>query len=465
VNKSYQDQVKDLEATLLAKREEMAAIVQKAADEGRSTDAEESEQFDTLKDECAQIVKSIGQIRTIESMVVEKATSVVASKPERAGELRGAPTVMVKRVTDSEDKFEGQSFVRRVIAKALAHSEGIGGRSVADIAAARWGKTNPELVNVIRAGVAGGGSGSGEWGAELVSADNRYTGDFINYLYGKTLFDQLGLREVPANVSIKGQDGAATADWIGESKGIKVTTNDYSTVSLTPLKVAAIAVASKELLADSSPSAEMLIRDSLVEAARQKVDGTFFSTSAASTGVSPAGILNGVAGFNSFGPTESGVIGDIKRLVGVFQTAKNASGLVIVTTPALATSLGLMLNALGQDSFPGLTGEGGVLRGYRVFTGDNVPSGAVIMMKPSDIWRIGDMGITVSISDVATIEQDGAPQGASDTPVAASATLMSMYQTESVAFKVVRRVNFQKRRSSAVAYVDDADYGATDTSS
>jgi hypothetical protein len=462
--KTVQDQIRDLENTRAAKAARLEDIVQKSMADGRTTDESEAEEFDTIEGEIKAIDADLVRLKKVEALQLQRSTRVAASHEEKAGDLRGAPTIMIRK-TDVEDKFQGQSFVRRVIAKALAHSEGIGGRSVADIAASRWGKTNPELVSVIRAGVAGGGSGSGEWGAELVSADNRYTGDFIEYLYGKTLFDQLGLREVPANVSIKGQDGASTANWIGESAGIKVTTADFSTVSLTPLKVAAIAVASKELIADSSPSAEMLIRDSLVEASRQKIDGTFFSTSAASTGVSPAGILNGVTGFNSYGSTESGVIGDIKRLVGVFQTAKNASGLVIVTTPALATSLGLMLNALGQDSFPGLTGEGGVLRGYRVLTGDNVPSGALILMKPSDIWRIGDQGVTVSISDVATIEQDDSPAGESDGPTAASATLMSMYQTESVAFKVVRRVNFQKRRSSAVAYVDDADYGATDTSS
>ncbi len=460
--KTYQDQVKDLEGTLLAKKEQMAAIVQKAADDDRSTDADETEAFDALDAECAQIVKSMNQIKRLESMSVERASPVVAAKAEKAGDLRGAPAIHVKKTTDADDKFQGQSFVRGVIAKALARSEG---RSPGQVAEERWGKSNPTLVNVIKAGIAGGGSGSGEWGAELVQADTRYTGDFIEYLYGKTLFDQLGLREVPANVVIKGQDGTATANWVGESKSIPVSLQDYSTVSLTPLKVAAISVASKELLADSSPSAEMLIRDSLANASAQKVDGTFFSTSAVSSGVSPAGILNGVAGFNSYGPTIEGVIGDIKRLVGVFQTARNASGLVLVTTPALATSLGLMLNALSQDAFPGITGEGGTLRGFRVYAGDNVPSGALIMMKPSDIYRIGDMGVTVSVSDVATIEQDGAPQGASDTPTAASATLMSMFGTESVAFKVVRRVNFAKRRTSAVAYVDNADYGATDTSS
>lgn len=80
-------------------------------------------------------------------------------------------------------------------------------------------------------------------------------------------------------------------------------------------------------------------------------------------------------------------------------------------------------------------------------------------MKPSDIWKIGDSGIEMSMSDTATIEQNDAPQGASDTPTAASATLMSLWQTESVGFKVVRRINYAKRRSGAVSYIGDAAYG------
>jgi hypothetical protein len=465
--KTYAEQIRDLEATRAAKAARMGDVVQKSIDEGRSTDEAEQEEFDTLDGEIKSIDSDLVRMKRLEGLAVQKGRTVTAGDDvTKAGAQRG-PTIVVSS-KDQDEKFQGQNYVRRLIARAVAVDEarelGHAGRSPAQIAEARWGKSNPTLVQVIKAGVAGGGSGSGEWGAELVSADNRYTGDFIDYLYGKTLFDQLGLREVPANVTIKGQDGAATANWIGESKSIPVSAQDYSTVSLTPLKVAAISVASKELLADSSPSAEMLIRDALVQASAQKVDGTFFSTTAASTGVSPAGILASVAGFNSYGSTQDGVIADLKRLVGVFQTAKNASGLVIVTTPALATSLGLMLTSLGQDAFPGITGEGGMLRGFRVFTGDNVPSGAVIMMKPSDIYRIGDMGISVQVSDVATIEQDNSPQGASDSPTAASATLMSMFGTESVAFKVVRRVNFAKRRTSAVAYVDNADYGASDTS-
>jgi hypothetical protein len=327
------------------------------------------------------------------------------------------------------------------------------------VALARWGKSNPQLVQWIKADVAGGGSGSGEWGAELVQADARFTGDFITYLYGQTVFDRLPLRSVPANVTIKGQDGAATGYFVGESKAINVSKADFSTVSLTPLKVAALAVVSNELLRDSSPSAEMLVRDALVEASTQKVDTTFLSTSAASSGVSPAGILNGLTANTSEGTTAADLRDDLAGLVGYFATQKNLGGLAIVTTPAIAIQMMLLRNALGQREFPGMTMNGGELEGFPVYVGDNVGTGDLIMMKPSDIWKIGDSGVQVSISREATIEMNDSPSGASDTPVDMSAKRVSMFQTESTAIKVVRSINWQKRRSTAVAYIGNATYG------
>jgi len=460
--KTYAEQIRDLEATRAAKAARMQEVLQKSMDEGRSSDVSEQEEFDSLDGEIKQLDGDLVRLKRLESLAVQKGRTVVqGDEPSKAGAQRG-PTIIVQS-KDKDEKFQGQNYTRMVIARALAHMEGIGGRSPAQIAEARWGKTNPTLVNVIKAGVAGGGSDAGEWGAELVTADNRYTGDFIEYLYGKTLFDQLPLKEVPANVTIKGQDGASSAFWVGQSKGIPVTNADFSTVSLTPLKVAAIATMSKELVRDSSPAAEALVRDALVQASSQKVDSTFFSTAAASAGVSPAGILNGVAGHNSHGTSIDGVIADVRLLYEIFQGYKNASGLAIVTTPSMAKALSLMQNALGQFAFPGVSQMGGTLLGDTVYTGDNVTSGHFILLKPSDIYRIGDTGVSVSVTDVATIEQDSAPAGAGDVPTAASATLMSMWQTESIGVKVVRSVNFAKRRSHAVQYIDNADYGAATT--
>jgi HK97 family phage major capsid protein len=264
-------------------------------------------------------------------------------------------------------------------------------------------------------------------------------------------------------VTIKGQDGIATANWVGEHDAIPVSAQDFNSVSLTPLKVAAISVSSKELLRDSSPAAEMLIRDGLAEASAQRIDSTFLSTSAAVANISPAGMLaSPLSSLGSNGYTADALRADIKELYAPFLSAKNANGLYLVMTPSLAKSISLMNNALGQTECPGLNAGGGTLLGDPVVTGDNVGATTIILLKPSDIFRIGDMGVDVSLSMDATIEQNDAPQGyAGSPPTAASATLMSMFQTESVAFKVVRPINFAKRRSHAAQFISDAQYGNT----
>jgi len=364
---------------------------------------------------------------------------------------------------DLDDKFQGQSEVRRIIANAAAYAEMQQGRfvSAGDIAAARWGKTNPTLVNVIKmAAVPGAGTGSGEWGAELAQSDTRYTGDFLEYLYGLTVFDRLPLREVPARVVIKGTDGAATGYWPGESKAIPATSGSASSVELTPLKVAAIAVASNELLMDSQPSAEMWIRDLLANALAQRVDQTFLSATAASSGVSPAGILNGISAMTSAGTSADNIRTDLSALAQTFIDARNARNLWVVTSHGLGLALKLLKNALGQPEFDGVTLEGGTIEGFRLLFGDNVGSGDVIMLKPDEIWKIGDSGIQVSFSRDATIEQDNSPSGATDTPVGMTTTnATNMFQEDSTAIRVIRRINYQKRRTHAVAYVGDAGYG------
>ena len=444
--------IQELRQERETKAARMGELMQlKKSNEGYGDEARS--EFDTLSTELDQIDDDIRELK-FHAAQSATATEVRGSTMSQASASRGrvAPTSFGA----PEEKFAGQFYTQRVIAKALA---AMSYTSAGVIAEQRF-KSNPLLVNLIKADVPGGGSGSGEWGAELVSADNRFTGDFITYLYSQTVFDSLPLRSVPANVTIKGQDGASSAFWVGESKSIPNTNMDASAVSLTPLKVGAIAVVSNELLRDSSPSAEMLVRDSLVEASAQKVDTTFFSTDAASSGVSPAGILNGVVVGATGGATEAELIGDMVGLVRPFITAKYPlAGLVWVTNPLIAMQIGLMRNALGQNAFPTVTANGGTLEGRTVYTGHNVATGDFILMSPGDIWKIGDGGVQVSVSREAMIEQDSAPQGATDTPVTASTKFTSMFQAESTAIKVVRSINWQKRRSGAVQYIGNASYG------
>lgn len=456
--KTYAEQIKDLENARAAKAARMEDVTKKSLEEGRSLEVSEAEEFDELELEIKQIDEDLVRYNKLLKMQGQSATPVTESgrgQVEKSVQTSKGPTVFVKK-QDAEDKFEGQSFTRKAIAKIIAKQEGCMPWQVAE---QRWGKSSPTLVEVMKTAVPGHGGTSTEPGSELVTADNRYSGDFIEFLYSQTVYNQLPLREVPANVTIKGQDGAATGYWVGESKGIPMSNSSYSTVSLTYKKVGALTTISNELLRYSDPAAEMLIRDALVQAASQRIDTTFVSNSAGVANVSPAGIMFGIDPTTSAGTDTDGVINDIKELRQRFITAKNSGGLYWIMNPGLASSLGLLRNALGQKEFTQINENGGVLEGSPVVVGHNVGANYLILVKPSDIWRIGMGGIDVSMSEHATIEQADDPAAEQDTPTAQANSPVNMFQTESTAVKVVMSMDFQRRRSSAVAWIDDADYG------
>jgi HK97 family phage major capsid protein len=457
-----------------ARRASITQLLGLAQGENRILTSEETDQHDKLVAECEAMDAHIARLEAAAASAVQAAAPVAVrtvaalsaqAQPVAAQAHReiSAPRILVRK-TDAEDTFQGQSFTRLAIARLVGRLQN---RNPAVIAHERWGKSNPSLVAILRAAneVPGLGTGSGDAGAELVTADGRFTGDFIDYLYSKTMFDQLNLRSVPANVTIKGQDGAATGYFVGEGKAIPVSNPDFMNVSLTPLKVAALTAISKELLFQASPSAEQLIRDSLVEASAQTVDSRFFSTTAASSGISPAGIFNGVTPVSTSGTDAANVRYDVQALLQKFITAKNVSGLEFCMSTTLASIISMMRVELsGVAEFPGLTLAGGTFMNLPAHTGDNINSAYLALIKPSDIYKIDDRGISVEMSTDATIEMSSAPTGAGDVPTAQSQAQVSMFQSEMVAVKVVRSINWAKRRSHAAQLVSNAAY-AIDVSS
>lgn len=423
--------------------------------------ADESQEFDALELEVKELDKDIRKAR----FDYLNSGNAIEVKGQTISQGRARSTSVIASIKP-EEKFEGQFYTQMIIAKAFAYMEASKGNYIkaVDVAEKRWGKTNPTLVDLMKANeIQAGSSISGEWGAELVQADARYTGDFIEFLTSKTIYDRLPLRPVPANVTIKGQDGTATGYWVGQTKPIPASAQDFNTVSLTPLKVAALAPVSNEWLRDSTPSGEMLIRDALVDASSQRIDTTFLGTGAAVSNVSPAGILNGLTAGTSSGTDAAGVIADIKALYRNFITYKNASGLQLVMHPAQAKAISLMITTLGNVQFPGIGAMGGTLLGDPVVTGDNIEGSYMILLKPSDIYRIGDTGLSVEMSREATIEMSSAPTGEGAGPTAQSQAMVSMFQAEMTAIKVVRSINFALRRSTAVAYIRNVDYDTVES--
>lgn len=373
-----------------------------------------------------------------------------------------APTILTHTTQAQRDgdKFKGFTFAAYVRTRILAQMTGA--HDVGAVARAQY-KNRPEYQDLFRIWaaneVAGGGEKSGEWGAELVALDGRYTGDFIDLLRAATCMEQLGLREVPANVTIKGQDGTGAAYWVGEGKPIPMSKADYSTVNLSPLKIGALSAISMELIRDSSPAALGLLQASMVKDSAQLVDSKFFSVDAASAGVSPAGILNGVSIGTTAGNDLNGLITDTDALVQAFITAKNTGGLKWVSLPSVAHKVGSFRNLMGQTVFPGVSENGGTYDGKPYLVTDNAGAGDLILIKPEDIYRIGDDGLSIEISREATLEFASDPTGAAlGTPVAQSKQPVSLFQSNMVGVRLIRSLNWAKRRSSCVAYIGNTAY-------
>ena len=64
----------------------------------------------------------------------------------------------------------------------------------------------------------------------------------------------------------------------------------------------------------------------------------------------------------------------------------------------------------------------------------------------------------VHVSDAATVEQDSAPQGASDAPTAASATLISAFQEDILYIKVTIYCDWLLVRPGAASLLTGASY-------
>jgi hypothetical protein len=66
-------------------------------------------------------------------------------------------------------------------------------------------------------------------------------------------------------------------------------------------------------------------------------------------------------------------------------------------------------------------------------------------------------GIAVDLSREASLQMDDAPTMDSDTPTGTS--VVSMFQTNSVAFRAERTINWKRRRDEAVVYLHGVNWG------
>lgn len=487
MSKTIAEQIVDLQNARAAKSARATEVMQKSLEEGRSTDEAEQEEFDTLQNEIEAIDKDLARWAQLDKMNAAAARPVAAKTVETGSEVRGGP-----RVSYIESKVApGIRFARMV--KCLGVAQG-NRAEAARIAEQRYGN-DPLLVATLKAAasmgevsdlvtkvaVSGGTTLDPVWAGPLISADSGVFADFVEFLRPQTILGRFGtggipaLRQVPFRTGLIGQTTGGAGYWVGEGDAKPLTKFDFSRTTLTPLKVANIAVVSEELLRDSSPSADVLVRDSLAAALRERLDRDFIDpVKSASANVSPASITNGVTAIQSTGMTFTQVQQDIRAVMNAFIAANNppTNGVWIMkSTTALA--LQLMTHSIsGEVAFPGITMSGGTFAGLPVIVSEFVPvSGSptgdyVVLVNASDIYFADDGGISVDMSREASLQMDDTPTmsiGGAETGSPSEAptgtSVVSLWQTNSVGFRAERTLNWARRRLAAVQVLHGVNWG------
>jgi len=474
-SKTFAEQVADLKATRETKATSMREIAQKAVDAGRSMDTGESEQFDTIEGEIKRLDEDISRYSrlaeidktTVKAVTENQSTATIDKNGER-GELQLKTT----------EKLEpGIAFARyamcltaakgnKELAFKMAERHYPKTESIVKTLKAQAEGANLAQMMQMKATVAAGTSLDSTWAAPLVYA-STFMGDFISYLRPRTLIGQAQFRPVPFNVRIGGQTSGGTAGWVGQGKAKPVTKFDFNATTVPFTKVAAIAVITQELARFSDPAAEGLVRDSLADTVIARVDTDLFDPDlAAVANVSPAGLLNGVTPISIATNTidyadPTSVRCAIALLWAPWDSTNIGARPAYYTTPAVARQLAMAREPLGTLAFPGVTMTGGTLDGVplrvsQYLANDGGSGGApFILVDEAEIYLADDGSVTLDASDVASIEMSSTPAGSSSTTVAASSVnLVSMWQTNSIAFRAERFIWWGPRRSGALQWID-----------
>lgn len=437
-------------AALIADRD---ALFTKSAEEGRTLDLEEGERYDELDTEIKSVDTHLERLRAAEGTQAKSAVPVTQSK----GAVSVAPKAPVI-VKAPEQLEKGIAFAR--FAKCLAAANG--SRSEALSVAKSRHPDDTKLHHVLKAAVAAGSTTDPTWAGNLVEYQ-EYAADFVDFLRPQTIVGRFGqggipsLRRVPFNIRINGQTSGGSAGWVGEGKAKPLTKFDFDTVNLGWAKIAAISVLTEELVRFSNPAADVLVRNALAETIIERMDLDFIDPAkAAVAGVSPASITNGAPSHASTGDVES----DIALAFSDYITANlNPTGAVWLMSATTALALTLRKNALGQREYPEITLTGGTLAGLPIIISQYVGNRLILVNAP-DIYLADDGGVAIDMSREASLEMMNNPT--QDSVAGTGTQLVSMFQTNSVAIRAERWINWQRRRPAAVSVITGVAYGAND---
>ncbi len=255
---------------------QMKTLADAAAKAQRDLTDEESAQFETLKNEERSIQKQIDRVEYLRSLE------------------RGAPA---DHISDGHNK-DFEKLKRSVSVQNIIQAQ-IAGRSLSGAeleynkeAEKRSGKKAQGAFIPFDA-LETRATNNTTTAAELVATNHRPQ-DYIGALRSSNIVRQMGVRTLTGlsgDVVIPKFGTGLSLGWVGEEEAVPESNMSFDAITLTPKHTGGKTEMSRQLIQQSSPDIESLIREDLSYLVAQNIDKAII----AGTGVKdPLGILNTV---------------------------------------------------------------------------------------------------------------------------------------------------------------------------
>lgn len=251
--------------------------------------------------------------------------------------------------------------------------------------------------------------------------------------------------------------------FVGEGNPIPVRQGAFTSQTLTPKKMAVISTWTREMGDHSTPAIEGLIREAIQEDTTVAMDSVLIDANPA-TVIRPAGLLNGVAALTATaGGGFTAIVGDLKQLIGAL-TANLYGNLrtpVWLANPTDMLSASLIVGPnSGQFPFKEEINAGS-LNNIPIIDSSTVPAKTLILVDAADFVTVGGEGPRFDVSDQATLhEEDTTPAAlvGAGSPGVVAAPQRSLFQTDSIALRMILPVNWVQRRPGTLAWIQNATW-------
>lgn len=453
-----------LETSIVAKRDELESLIERM-DDSNVSDADidansrlnaEIAQLDKTRAALVDSEKLLGQHSTGESNGKSR-TGYALSTTVLSSERVASPSIILNRKKEL-DLFE--YYVRAAVATYIAKAAG---RPIDEIRQRIYGDddgTKAVVEIVTRAASAPAMTTVTGWAAEL--AQTTYA-DLMPLLMPKALLTRLAAKGLTLGfgnagrivIPTRSRTPTIAGSFVGEGMAIPVRQGAFTSQTLTPKKMAVISTWTREMGDHSTPSIEGLIREAIQLDTQVAIDSVLIDANPA-TVVRPPGLLNGVAATTATaGGGIAALVGDITGLISAISTATygNTRNLVWLAnqTDMLRAS---MLTAANTGLFPFREEiRGGTLNTIPIIDSATVPTRTLILIDAADFVVVGGDAPRMEMSDQATLHmEDTNPAELVASPSTVAAPQRSLFQTDSLALRMVMPLNWAQRRAGTVAW-------------